>query len=56
MFELIDLNKNTNNDEVEETAMDKYETSLEIIAENGLQAALTLMRLLKELSPYSFAK
>jgi len=56
MFERIDLKKNTNNDEVEERAMGKYETSLEIIVEKGLQAALPLTRLLKGSFPSSFAK
>jgi len=42
MFERIHLQKNTNNDEVKERAMDKYETYLNIIVEKGLQAALTL--------------
>jgi len=56
MFELRDLHKNTNNDEVEGRAMDKYETFLEIIAEKGLEAALSLTRLLKGSSPASFAK
>jgi len=56
MFEVIDLKKNTNNHEVEEIAMDKYESSLEIIAEKGLQAALTLTRLLKGSCPSSSAK
>jgi len=56
MLELIDLKKNTNNDEVEESVMDKDETGLAIIVEKGLQAALTFPRLLKVSSPSSFAK
>jgi len=56
MSELIHLKKNTNNDQVEERAIDEYITSLEIITGKGLQAAFSLTRLLKGLSPYSFAK
>lgn len=51
MFELMDLKKNTNDDEVEERVMDKYETFLKTIAEKGLEKAFSFESLLKVSSP-----
>ncbi|PWW79197.1 hypothetical protein C7212DRAFT_340109 [Tuber magnatum] len=52
MFELMDLKENANDDdEVEERVMDKYETFLKTIAEEGLEEAPNFKCLLTVSSP-----